>query len=113
MSRHTTSTRASASTADSSCTSVCLRARVTVASRKASVVSSTRPSGTMPTSAPTVPVTASRQPSLSGLRNWLHSTSGPTTSSPTAIQRSSRSVPATSSDQVRLKRRASVASRAA
>ena len=80
---------------------------------KASVVSSTSPSGIMPTRAAIVPVTASRQPSFSVVRNWLHSTSGPTTTSTTAIQRSSRLVPATSSEKVTVNRRASVASRVA
>ena len=67
----------------------------------------------MPTSAATVPVRASRQSSLSSLRNWLQSTTGPTRSSVTVIQRRIRLVPATSSDQVRAYRRASALSRAA
>ncbi len=110
LSRQTTSTRASPSTAGSSCTRVWRRARLTVASMNARLVSSTRPSGTMPTSAATVPVTASCQPSLSLLRNWLHSRIGPTTTSSTEIHRSNRFVPATSSERVTVKRRASAAS---
>ena len=81
-----------------------------MASTNATLVSSTRPSGTMPTRAATVPVTASCQLLLSLLRNWLHSRIGPTTSMTSEIQRSSRFVPATSSERVTVKRRASVAS---
>ena len=42
------------------------------------LVSSTRPSGTMPTRAATVPVTGSRQSPVSSLRNWDHTSNGVT-----------------------------------
>ena len=60
LSRHTTSTRARPSTAGSCCTSTRRRASVTAATPKATLVSSTSPWGTMPTSAATVPLAASR-----------------------------------------------------
>ncbi len=110
LSRHTTSTRASASTAGNSCTRVCRRASVSTPTRKARLVNSTRPSGTIPTSAATAPVTASCQVLLSLLANWLHSSTGPTTSISSDIQRSSLLVPDTSSEPVRVNLRASVAS---
>ena len=58
LSRHTTSTRARPSTAGSSCTSTLRRASVTAATPKATLVSSTRPSGTIPTTPATVPRSA-------------------------------------------------------
>ena len=81
-----------------------------MANTNATLVSSTRPSGTMPTRAATVPVTDSCQLLLSLLRNWLHNRIGPTTSMTSEIQRSSWFVPATSSERVTVKRRASAAS---
>ena len=63
LSKQTTSTRANPSTAGSSWTSTLRRARVTAATPKATLVSSTRPWGTMPTMPATVPLTASRQSS--------------------------------------------------
>jgi len=113
LSRQTTSTRARASTAGSSCTSVERRARVIAAIMNARLVSSTSPSGTMPTSAATVPVTASCQPWLSGLRNWLQIRTGATRAIVTEIHRSSRFVSATSSERVTLNRRASTVKRVA
>ena len=60
LSRHTTSTRARPSTAGSCWTRTRRRASVTAATPKATLVSRTRPCGTMPTSAATVPVAACR-----------------------------------------------------
>ena len=73
LSKQTTSTRASPSTAGSSWTSTLRRASVTAATPKATLVSSTRPWGTMPTIPATVPLTASRQLSLA--LYWLTSKS--------------------------------------
>ena len=61
LSRHSTSTRASTSMAASSWTSVRRRARRTTPAAKATLVSSTRPSGTMATMPPTAETSASRQ----------------------------------------------------
>ena len=66
-----------------------------------------------PSLAATVPVMASSQVLLSSLRNWLHSSSGPTISMISEIPRSSRFVPATSSEWVTERRLASRASRVA
>ena len=60
LSRFKLSTRASVSTDSSSCTSVFLRARRIAASAKFSEVSSTRPSGIMPTTPATAETTAWR-----------------------------------------------------
>ena len=60
LSRHTTSTRARPSTAGSCCTRTRRRASVTAATPKATLVSRTRPCGTMPTSAATVPLATCR-----------------------------------------------------
>ena len=73
LSKHTTSTRARPSTAGSCCTSTRRRARVTAATPKATLVSSTRPCGTIPTSAATVPVSASR--TVSRACSWLTTSS--------------------------------------
>jgi len=86
---------------------------VIAAIMNARLVSSTSPSGTMPTSAATVPVTASCQPWLSGLRNWLQIRTGATRAMVTEIHRSSRFVSATSSERVTLNRRASTVKRVA
>ncbi len=69
LSRHTTSTRARPSTAGSCCTRTWRRASVTAAAPKATLVSSTSPCGTMPTSAATVEVAPSR--TVSWLYSWL------------------------------------------
>ena len=61
LSRQTTSTRARPSTAGSSWTSTLRRASVTAASPNAMLVSRTRPSGTMPTTPATAPLTAFEQ----------------------------------------------------
>ena len=76
LSRHSTSTRARPSTAGSCCTRTRRRASVIAATPKATLVSSTRPCGTMPTSAATVPVSASR--TLSRACSWLTSSSAAT-----------------------------------
>ncbi len=81
------------------------------ATANATLVSRTRPSGTIPTSPAAVPVTASRQPWSEC--SWLISRIGPTTTSTQEIQPSSRLVPATSSLWVTVKRRASAAIRRA
>ena len=73
LSKQTTSTRASTSTAGSCCSSTRRRARVTAATPKATLVSSTSPCGTMPTSAATVPVSAPA--TLSRACSWLTSNS--------------------------------------
>ncbi len=77
----------------------------------ARLVSSTSPSGTMPTNAATAPVTAACQFLLSLVWNWLQSSSGATTSITSEIQRSSWVVPATSSEWAVLGCLASAASR--
>ena len=61
LSRHTTSTRASTSMAGSSCTSVRRRDSRTTPTANATLVSSTRPSGTMATMPPMALMAASRQ----------------------------------------------------
>ena len=76
LSRHTTSTRASPSTAGSCCTRTRRRARVTAATPKATLVSSTSPCGTMPTSAATVLVSAARTVSCACI--WLTSSNAAT-----------------------------------
>ena len=76
LSKHTTSTRARPSIAGSCCTRTRRRARVTAATPNATLVSSTRPWGIMPTSAATVAVSASRAESCT--RSWLISMSAAT-----------------------------------
>ena len=62
LSAHTTSTRASPSIAGSSLTRHCLRPSRTTPTANAMDVISTRPSGTIGTSAPTIRSTDSRHP---------------------------------------------------
>ncbi len=62
LSRQTTSTRARPSTAGSCCTSTLRRVSCTADRRKATDVSSTRPSGTRPTTPAAERMTTSRQP---------------------------------------------------
>ncbi|CAB4961466.1 unannotated protein [freshwater metagenome] len=69
LSTHTTSTRASTSTAGISCTSTCFWPNLTTATAIAMLVSSTRPSGTMVTTPATVPDSAACQSGLA--RSWL------------------------------------------
>ena len=76
LSKQTTSTRASPSTAGSSWTSTLRRASVTAATPKATLVSSTSPWGTMPTRPATVPLTASCHSSFA--LYWLTSRSAAT-----------------------------------
>ncbi len=74
------------------------------------LVSSTSPSGTMPTRAATVPTTASAV--LSDPRtSWLTSKTGPMTRSPQLMKRSNVSMPSMSSERVFVKRFVSAASR--
>ena len=70
LSAHTTSTRASPSIAGNSLTRHCRRPSRTTPTAKASDVISTRPSGTIGTSAPTVRSTDSCQPA-SVTNNWV------------------------------------------
>ena len=74
LSRHTTSTRASPSTAGSCCTRTRRRASVTAAAPKAMLVSRTSPCGTMPTSAATVEVAPWRAV-WRGVYSWLTTSS--------------------------------------
>ena len=76
LSKQTTSTRARPSTAGSCCTRTRRRASVTAAAPKATLVSSTRPCGTMPTSAATVEVAPSR--TVSWVCSWLMTSSAAT-----------------------------------
>ncbi len=76
LSKHTTSTRARPSTAGSCCTRTWRRASVTAATPKATLVNSTRPCGTMPTSAATVEVAPSR--TLWRVWSWLMTSSAAT-----------------------------------
>ena len=69
LSMQTTLTRASPSTAGSSCTRTCSRVNFNAALKKASVVRRTKPSGTRPTSPPTARIAESRQLSTSLSRN--------------------------------------------
>ena len=77
LSAHSTSTRASTSIAGSSCTRHRLLARRTTPTANATLVSSTSPSGTMPTSPATVLMIDCCQLS-SRRRNWLLASSRPT-----------------------------------
>ena len=61
LSMHSTSTRASPSTAGISCTSTFRFARRLTATAKATLINSTKPSGTIATVPATAPVTAARQ----------------------------------------------------
>ena len=110
LSRQTTSTRASPSTAGSSCTSTLRRARLSAPTKKAMLVSSTRPSGTIPTRAATVPTTASEVPSLPRV-SWLTRRIGPMMTRPQLMYRSRVSMPSISSERVFVKRFVSAASR--
>ena len=70
LSAHTTSTRARPSMAGSSCTRHCRRPSRTTPTANAIDVISTRPSGTIGTSAPTMRSTDSRQPA-SVVNSWV------------------------------------------
>ena len=70
LSAHTTSTRARPSIAGSSLTRHCLRPNRITPTANAIDVISTRPSGTIGTSAPTIRSTDSRQPA-SVVNSWV------------------------------------------
>ncbi len=108
LSRHSTSTRASPSTAGSSCTSTLTRPRRTTPAAKATLVRRTSPSGTIATTPPTDVRNASD--TLSAAWSWL-------TSSRIAVGTIAYeaylmivSMPARSSERTSVKRRASSAS---
>jgi len=108
LSMHSTSTRARPSTAGSCCTRTRRRARVTAATPKATLVSSTSPCGTTPTSAATVPVSASR--TVPWACSWLASSSTPSGTITQVTYRKIRLMPSISSERTSPNRRASAAS---
>ena len=111
LSRHTTSTRASSSTAGSSCTSTWCRPSRTTPTAKATLVSSTSPSGIMVITPATAPLTA--VPRCSWLRSWLQVSSTATGTMIVTITRRIVLMLAISCECTRVNRRASSASPAA
>ena len=111
LSMHKTSTRASTSTAGSSCTSTLRRASRTTPAANATLVSSTRPSGTIATVPATEPRSASR--TLAFELSWLITSSAAVGTSSHVTIRRIWSIPVRSSERVRLNRLPCSASRAA
>jgi hypothetical protein len=111
LSKQSTSTLASVSTAGSSLTSTWRRPSRITATAKATLVSSTSPSGTIAT----VPATAPRRPSRSPwwARSWLTNSSAAVGTSAQVTYLRIWSTPARSSERARVKRRASSVRRAA
>ena len=102
LSVHSTSTLARPSTAGSSCTRTLLRARRTTATPKATLVSRTRPSGTIPTVPATAPDTASCQESWS--RNCETNSSAAVGTIAHVTYTRMRLIPDLSSERTRVKR---------
>ena len=111
LSRHNVSTRASSSTEASSRSSALRRDSFTTPAMNATLVSSTRPSGTMDTAAATVPERASCQSSL--VSSNRHSSTRASGGRAIIRNRRIRLIPVRSSECTSVKRRASPASEAA
>ena len=111
LSMHRTSTRASTSTAGSSWTSTRRFASRTTPTANATLVRSTRPSGTIATVPATAPRSASR--TLAFERSWLTTSSAAVGISNHVTIRRILSIPLRSSERVRLNRRPCSASCAA
>ena len=112
LSAQTTSTRASPSIAGSSCTRHCRAPSRTTPTANAMLVSSTSPSGTIGTSAATMPRSASST-SAPAVRNWLQMMRTAAGTSSQVMTRRIVSMPERSSEPTRVKRLASSASCAA